>query len=147
MTNALYWNWLGALMTEAATLKSLDQPDAVNGPYVGMLLTGPGFYNFSQSHQYYSDLGTNVIGTQQITSPTITIGPAGFGGATFSGANVTFINVTGGPIGALVVYRHNSGGNTTWRLVCYFDTNIGLPVSPNGGNVIVQWSSSGILSI
>jgi len=117
-------------------------------------MDGGGNYVYSAAHQYYSDLvATNILGTpQQITNPVVTVGanPAGPGaqGALFDGNDCTYIPVTGGTVGGLVIYRHNSGANTTWRLVYYYDTTgFGLPVTPNGGNIIVSWSPSGIFAL
>jgi hypothetical protein len=138
---ALYVNWKQAILSETPTNKSLDQTDATNGTYCALLLNT---YVFNQAHQFYSDLGVNVAGTpQQIIAPTLTI--AG-NLVTYDGNDVTFISVTGGTVNAFVVYRHNSGANTTWRLI-YFNDNLtvsGFPVTPAGGNVIVSWNPTGI---
>jgi hypothetical protein len=49
---------------------------------------------------------------------------------------------------ALVIYRKNTGANTTWRLMSYYDTaGGGLPVTPNGGNITVTWNVSGIFQL
>jgi hypothetical protein len=51
-------------------------------------------------------------------------------------------------VGALVIYRKNSGANTTWALVLYEDTSVtGLPVTPNGGNIVITWNGSGIFTL
>jgi hypothetical protein len=86
-----------------------------------------------------------VVGTdQRITSPTVGSVSAG----TFDGANVTYTAVSGATVEALVIYRHNSGANTTWRLVAYIDTSVtGLPVTPNGGDISITWNASGIFTI
>ena len=47
-----------------------------------------------------------------------------------------------------MIYRKNAGANTTWRLVLYEDTSVtGLPVTPNGGNIVVTWNASGIFTL
>jgi hypothetical protein len=85
---------------------------------------------------------SGIQGTdQRIASPTITSG-------TFDGNDLTYTAVTGVSIEALVIYRHNSGANTTWRLVLYLDTSVtGLPVTPNGGDITVTWNASGIFGL
>jgi hypothetical protein len=61
---------------------------------------------------------------------------------------LTYTAVTGVSIEALVIYRKNSGANTTWRLVLYLDTSVtGLPVTPNGGDITVTWNASGIFGL
>jgi hypothetical protein len=81
-----------------------------------------------------------VVGTdQRVTTPTVTTG-------LFDGDDLTFPTVSGASVEALVIYRKNSGANTTWRLVAYIDTGVtGLPVTPNGGNITVTWNPSGII--
>lgn len=140
MANTVYPLWKGALQTELATLKSLDQP-APNNPALALLTIGAGGYTYSDFHQYYTDL-TGIQSTPKaLTSNTLTSN-------VFSAAGTVFTGVTGTAIGAFVIFRQNSGANTTWRLVLYEDTNIiGLPMLPNGGNILVTWSASGILAL
>jgi hypothetical protein len=139
MANAVYPLWKQSLMTEADTNKSLDQTGS-NAPYAGLITTSAG-YTYSASHQFYSSL-TNIVGTPQpITTPTKVNG-------TFDGDDVTFTAVSGTVVGAIVIYRQNAGANTTWRLVLYEDTSVtGLPVTPNGGNIVVTWNASGIFTL
>ena len=145
MTNALYTKWKQALVQQAQTFKTLDVNDGgVNNPYCALVTIGAGAYVYSAAHQYYSDIGgTNIQGTPQpILAPTLTPGSTG---VVFDGGDCTYIPVFGTSVGGLIIYRHNSGANTTWRLVYYYDTTgFGLPVTPNGGNVIVSWNPSGI---
>jgi len=139
----LYPNWKQAAWQEAQTLKSLDQTTAQDGVYCALLTSG---YTYNQANSFYSDLGANVIGTPlQVTNNTFNLGtPPNF--AVFTGDQITFL-VVNQPVAAFVLYRHNAGANTTWRLV-YFcnDATAGLPVSPAGGNVLMQWNATGIFS-
>jgi hypothetical protein len=138
MANAIYPIYKQALLS-AGTNSSLDQDDTTNGPFVALVDTGT--YTYSSAHDFYNDL-SGVVGTdQRIATPTVTTG-------TFDGDNVTFSAVTGNSVEALVIYRKNSGANTTWRLVCYIDTSVtGLPVTPNGGDITVTWNASGIFTL
>jgi phage tail sheath gpL-like len=52
--------------------------------------------------------------------------------------DVTFTAVTGDVSEALVIYQ-DSGAEATSRLIAYIDTATGLPVTPNGGDIAVQW--------
>lgn len=140
MANAIYPLWKQAAMQESATFVGLDQTDAADGPYVALIASGA--YTYSDAHQFYTSL-TGIQGTdQQITSPVLS------GEAVFSGQNAVFIAVTAPAIGALVIYRKNPGASSTWRLVLYEDTGVvGFPIAPNGGNVIVSWSTQGIFQL
>ncbi len=138
MANAVYVKYKQSVLTEADANNGLDGTTTA-APYVALVDTGT--YTFSSSHQFYSSL-SGIVGTDQaITTPTVTNG-------TFDGDDVTFTSVSGASVEALVIYRHNSGANTTWRLVLFEDTSVtGLPVTPNGGNIVVTWNASGIFTI
>ena len=56
-------------------------------------------------------------------------------------ADVTFSSVTGDQCEALVIYKH-TGTESTSRLIAYIDDATGLPVTPNGGDITVQWDSA-----
>jgi len=139
MANALYPKWKQSLMTEADTNKSLDQTGTA-APFAALVTTSGG-YTYSAAHQFYSSL-TNIQGTDvAITTPTVVNG-------LFDGDDCTFTAVSGTVIGAIVLYRKNAGANTTWRLVLYEDTSVtGLPVTPNGGNIVITWNASGIFQL
>lgn len=54
--------------------------------------------------------------------------------------DVTLTAVTGDVSESLVIYK-DTGSAATSRLIAYIDTATGLPVTPNGGNVLVQWDA------
>lgn len=141
MANAIYDIYKTALMT-AGSNTSLDQNDTTNGPFCALVDTGT--YTFSQAHDFYNDL-SGVVGTdQRIASPTVGSVAQGV----FDGADLTYTAVSGASVEALVIYRKNSGANSTWRLVAYIDTSVtGLPVTPNGGDITVTWNASGIFKL
>jgi activator of HSP90 ATPase len=138
MANAIYPKYKQSLLAGDAN-SDLDNDTTTDGVYVALVDTGT--YTYSSAHQYYSDL-SGIVGTdQRITSPTVTSG-------TLDGGDVTFSSVSGNTVEALVIYRKNSGANTTWRLVAYIDTSVtGLPVTPNGGDINITWNASGIFTI
>lgn len=139
MANAVYPRWKQSCMTEADTNKSLDQTGA-NAPFASLVTISAG-YTYSAAHQFFNSI-TNVVGTDvAITTPTVVNG-------LFDGDDVTFTAVSGTVVGAIVIYRKNAGANTTWRLVLYEDTSVtGLPVTPNGGNIVITWNASGIFQL
>jgi hypothetical protein len=138
MANAIYPKYKQSLIAGDAN-SDLDNNTSTDGPFVALIDTGT--YTYNAAHQFYSDL-SGVVGTdQRITSPTVTTG-------LFDGGDLTFPAVTGASVEALVIYRKNSGANTTWRLVAYIDTGVtGLPVTPNGGDITVTWNASGIIQL
>jgi hypothetical protein len=138
MANALYPKFKQSLLAGDANA-DLDNDTSTDGVYVALVDTGT--YTYSSAHQFYSDL-SGVVGTdQRITAPTVTNG-------LLDGGDVTFTAVSGSSAEALVIYRKNSGANTTWRLVAYIDTGVtGLPVTPNGGDITITWNASGIFQL
>jgi len=101
-------------------------------------------YTFNNAHQFFSSVATTQGTDQRITggAPTVTNG-------TFASTGVlTWTAITGSQVTNFVIYRHNSGASTGWRLVAFFDTSVtGLPVTPNGGNITLTWNASGIFTI
>ena len=55
--------------------------------------------------------------------------------------DVTFSAVTGDQCEAIVIYQH-TGVESTSRLIAYIDSATGLPVTPNGGDITVQWDAA-----
>lgn len=137
MANAVYPKYKEAILNNSTD--SALTGSGTTGLYVALVDTGT--YTYSSSHQFYSSL-SGVVGTdQEITSVTLTSG-------TVDGNDVTFTSVSGASVEALVLYRKNTGANTTWRLVAYIDTGqTGLPVTPNGGNITVTWDAAGIFTL
>jgi hypothetical protein len=139
MANAVYPLYKQSVMTETDTNNGLTGTgtSAVNT----VLITTSSGYVYSAAHQFYSSL-TNLVGSAvAVTTPAVTNG-------TFTADNATFTSVSGTVVGALVQYRQNTGANTTWRLVLYLDTSVtGLPVTPNGGNIVVTWNASGVFTL
>jgi hypothetical protein len=77
--------------------------------------------------------GARIAVSGSLTSKTVTLGVA-------DAADVTFSAVTGASVEAIVLYKH-TGSDATSRLIAYIDTATGLPVTPNGGDIVVQWDS------
>ncbi len=138
MANAVYPEYKEFLLGASANV-SLNVDDATNGPFCALVDTGT--YTYSALHDFADDI-TGEVGTdQRITTPTIANG-------TFDGDNLTYTAVAGNSVEALVIYRHNAGANTTWKVVAYIDTSVtGLPVTPNGGDITVTWNASGIFTL
>lgn len=141
MANAVYPIYKTAILSASANL-SLTVDDTTDGPYCALIDTGT--YTYSAADDFFNDL-SGIVGTdQRISTPTVGSVSAG----TFDGDDLTYSSVSGSTVEALAFYRHNSGANSTWRLFLYLDTSVtGLPLTPNGGDVNVLWSASGIFTI
>lgn len=94
-------------------------------------------YTYSTAHEFLSDLGATTVGTAQtLATKTVTDG-------VFDADNVTFAALaTGSNLKAVILYK-DTGVAGTSALIAYIDTVTGLPMATNGGDVQIQWESSG----
>lgn len=138
MANALYPLFKQELLKGTAA-NLLNSAEGATGVFAALVDTG--IYTYSAAHQFYSSLA-GVVGTdQEILTKTQALG-------VFDGTDVTFPAVTGASVEAIVLYRKNAGANTTWPLIAYIDAGVtGLPVTPNGGNIVATWNASGIFQL
>ena len=84
-------------------------------------------------HQYLADIPVSA----RIAGPVTLTAKATTGGAA-DAADCTFTSVLGATINAIVIYK-DTGTEATSPLIAYIDTATGLPISPNGGDIIVTW--------
>ena len=54
--------------------------------------------------------------------------------------NVTIATVSGATVESIVLYK-DTGSAATSPLIAFFDTATGLPFTPNGGDVILEWDN------
>lgn len=81
-----------------------------------------------------------TVGTDQ------TLGTITLTNGTFDAADATFTSVSGNSVEELLIYK-DTGVAATSVLLVSFDTATGLPVTPNGGDIVIQWNGSGIFSL
>jgi hypothetical protein len=86
-------------------------------------------------HQYLADipLSARIAGPVTLTSKSTTGGAA-------DAADCTFTSVSGATIEAIVIYK-DTGSEATSPVIAYIDTATGLPITPNGGDIIVTWDN------
>lgn len=87
------------------------------------------------THDNLDDIpsGARVATSGNLASKTVTDGVA-------DAADVTFSTVTGDPSELIIGYK-DTGTESTSRLIFAIDTATGLPVTPSGGDIIVQWDN------
>lgn len=81
------------------------------------------------THEYLDDLTGVVSTSSNLDGKTSTLGVADCN-------DITFDDVTGDLCTHLVVYR-DTGNAATSPLIVHIDQAIGLPVYPNGGDIVV----------
>lgn len=103
-------------------------------------LLDTGTYTYSAAHDFFNDV-TGVVGTPgALASKTFTLG-------VFDAADLTFTAVSGASCEAILIYK-DTGTSSTSPLIAFIDTGVtGLPVTPNGSNITIQWNASGIIII
>lgn len=77
--------------------------------------------------------GARVGPATALASKTITDG-------VFDAADTNLVAVTGDQAEAIVLYKH-TGTDATALLIALIDTATGLPVTPNGGDILIQWDN------
>lgn len=64
-----------------------------------------------------------------------------FTGGVFDADDETVPTVAGDPFESIVLYNNTPGTEATKDLCVFIDTATGLPCTPNGGDIIVQWDA------
>lgn len=101
-----------------------------------VLLVDSGAYTPNVStHQFLADIpiSSRIAGPVTLTAKTTTGGAA-------DAADVTFTSVSGASIEMIVIYK-DTGTEATSPLIAMIDTATGLPITPNGGDIIVTWDN------
>jgi hypothetical protein len=93
------------------------------------------------THDNFDD----VPSAARVGSP-VALASKTFTNGVFDAADVTLTSVTGDPSEALILYK-DTGTESTSRLFAYIDTATGLPVTPTGVDIAIQWNASGIFSL
>lgn len=135
MANAIYPKFKQAVMGGG------DQAAAnlLSGTVVASLID-TGTYTYNEGHEYEANLTGFVANVVGLSAKTVTNG-------IFDAANVTFTSVSGATAEAVIIWI-DTGTPGTSRLVAYLDTNItGLPVTPNGGDINLNWNTTGIFRL
>ncbi|WEE79466.1 hypothetical protein LZ683_08935 [Comamonas testosteroni] len=103
---------------------------------VKVILVSTGAYTPQTAvHEYLSDIPTSA----RIAGPVTLTAKATTGGAA-DAADCTFPSVSGSSIQAIIIYV-DSGTESTSPLIAIIDTATGLPITPNGGDIIVVWDN------
>ncbi len=133
MANAIYPKFVEAMISQA-----LSGSPSIAGT-LKVVLIDTADYTYDAAHDFYNDVSAGAVGTPtEVEEQTYLNG-------LLDAANTTIPAVTGDPCEALVLFL-DTGTPSTSRLVAYLDTGVGgLPVTPNGGDIAVNWNASGIL--
>lgn len=140
MANALFTPFRNNQLSLAAAAVDFDT-DTIKAMFVDHADDTPNASTDDFIDDILSAARTPAIASCPILG-TVTIGTLGAG--VFDAADTTFTSLTGDPCESLILFK-DTGTETTSRLIAFWDTATGLPLTPNGGNVVVQWNGSGII--
>lgn len=81
----------------------------------------------------------DVAGGARVSGPVALTGKASTGGAA-DADNVTHPAVVGSAVVGILLCK-NTGNEATSTLIAWIDTATGLPITPNGGDIIISWDN------
>jgi hypothetical protein len=138
MANALYRSYKNRMLGSG----SLHDPDLDADVIRATLLDSADYTPSLTTHDAYDD----VAGAAKVASASLS-GTAIAAGA-FDAVDVTFTSVTGDQCEYLLLDENTAGADSTDPLIALFDTfDSGMPVTPNGGNIVAVFNASGIFTL
>jgi hypothetical protein len=135
MSNVLYNKFKQACL-DAGTSPNVD----LNTSNVKATLIRTSAYTFSQAHEFLSSAATRVADSANVSLPTIVSG-------TFDCSDITWSAVAAGAAIDAIIFWVDTGVAATSRLIAYFDTASGLPITPNGSDITLTINVSGLFTL
>lgn len=90
-------------------------------------------YSYSTSHENVGSIAAYIVNTPQtLENISITNGVV-------TADNVLFETVTGVIVDAVVLYVDSGVAATSYLIAYINESDVGLPLTPNGGDVEVRW--------
>ena len=139
MPNAIYDKYKQALLGGTANVSLTDET-------VKISLINANTESYVSTDEFYDDVtvANGVIATATLQNITVTNGVVDADDVSFASVTDT---TTDGDAEALLIWI-DTANTATSRLVAWMDTNIdGLPITPDGSNVDITWSSQGIFKL
>ena len=109
---------------------------------IKVVMVDTALYTFAANHEFLSSIAPEA----RVTAPTTLTSKTSTNGAA-DAQDVTFAAVNGPSIEALVLYKQVlaldgvTPDDAASILIAYIDTATGLPITPNGGDIIVTWDN------
>ena len=102
-----------------------------------ILVDGADYTVNLSTHDFLNDLAAiGRVATATLATKTVA-------GGAFDSADPTFTAVSGDVSELLVLYK-DTGTEATSNLIAYYDTfSAGMPITPNGGNIVCTVASAG----
>ena len=125
-------------------IKHIMQADitgGLDGADIKAVLIDTAVYTYSAAHEDYADL-SGIVATETAALTSKTIGTVDTG--VFDAADATVSSATGDSAEAVVVFW-DGGNSATDYLLSY--NELSAAVTPNGGDITIAWSASGIFQL
>lgn len=95
------------------------------------------------THQY---MNTNTVPASAKVGSPQTLGSKTVAAGVADAGDLVFPTVSGASVEAIIIWKDGGGGGTsasgtTDLLIAYIDTATGLAVTPNGGDINVNWDN------
>jgi len=101
---------------------------------IRVFLVDAGAYTYNATHETLADIPAGArIANALISGKSVTNG-------VFDGSDTTLASVTGVTSEYLIILLDSGTEATSW-LLAFIDTAIGLPVTPTGGDIVIQWDN------
>lgn len=142
MANALYPKWKEALLNTSTSASAVLTNTNVRTAFIDT-----GTYTYNAAHDFYNDL-SGVYPNSRATGAAL--GTKTYTDGVFDAADVTFTAFSNGSVSVegIVIYIDDGSADATSRLVAFLDTSItGIPFTPSGSDVTIQWNASGIFQL
>lgn len=101
-----------------------------------MLVTNAYTLNASV-HEYFNDVTSGAI----VSGATVTLTGKSTTGGAADAADVTFTAVAAGTVVDAIILWKDTGTPSTSPLLAYLGNATGLPITGNGGDIIIVWDN------
>jgi len=110
----------------------------VSSATINAMIVDAADYTYSSAHDFVDDVPSGArVASGTLASKTTT-------GGTFDAADLVLSTVTGDPTEEIIVWEAD-GAESAQSLLLRWDTSVS--VTPNGGNITIQWNASGLYDI
>lgn len=143
MANGFFVVYRNNLWSPQAGFAAVDlAADTINGMFVDHADDTP----VLATDQDMADIAAAARVPAEASAPTLatpTVGSVAAG--VFDAADLTFAALAGDQAESLILYK-DTGTEATSMLLYMWDTITGIPLTPNGGPVVVAWNAGGIFT-
>ena len=139
MSNGLYYAYRNGVQGAHATRIVLST-DTIVAALIDHSLATPDV----TTHAFYSSIAAGQVGDLSDPFTGKSLGVLNVG--VFDSDDLLLTAVSGNSVESLNILK-DTGNPATSDMISYFDNTSGLPLTPNGGDVLVTWSGSGIWQV